>query len=175
MPEVAAIVDRYNAQSARDGWRAECDAALLFESDRLTALLSIWNAVRGERPLPRRSDFSARILARHLAHITFVERLQSPGMARRYRFRLFGTALGRYTGDWTGRWLDDALPAVFLPSWLAAYDAAIAAHVPLRFVARFRAEPLEHVRAETLVAPLGDDAATASGLLISVAYSPYVA
>ena len=40
---------------------------------------------------------------------------------------------------------------------------------------RFRAEHLQHVQAETLVAPLGDGSGTANGLLISVVYSPFVA
>ncbi len=175
MPDVAAIAKRFNAQSARGKWQAVCDAALEFESDRLANLLGIWRTVRGERTLPERTDFTARSLARHLAHLTFVERVEEPGKARGYRFRLFGSALAQYTGDWTGKDLEDSLPEQFLPSWLAAYDATIEACVPLRFVAQFRAEHLQHIKAETLVAPLGGETGAATGLLISVVYSPLVA
>ena len=131
--------------------------------------------MRGDRVLAERADFTARILAKHLSHLTFVERVETAGKERRYRFRLFGSALAQYTGDWTGKFLDESVPAHFQPSWFATYDAVIAARVPLRFVSRFRAEHLHHIQAETLIAPLGDNSGTANGLLISVVYSPFVA
>lgn len=175
MTDVSAICERFNAQSAQEKWQAVCDNALVFESRRLADLLGIWQSVRGDRPLPDRADFTARLLAKHLSHLTFVERVETPGQERRYRFRLFGTALAQYTGDWTGRFLDESIPAHFQPSWLSTYDTVIAARVPLRFVSRFRAEHLHHIQAETLIAPLGDASGTANGLLVSVVYSPFVA
>jgi hypothetical protein len=174
MTDVSAICERFNAQSAQEKWQAVCDNALAFESAKLVDLLGIWRSVRGDRALPERADFTARVLAKHLSTLTFVERVETPGQERRYRFRLFGSALAQYTGDWTGKFLDDCVPPAFQPSWFATYDTAIAACVPLRFVSRFRAEHLQHVQAETLIAPLGDGG-VANGLLISVAYSPFVA
>lgn len=175
MTDVSGICERFNAQSAQEKWLAVCDSALAFESGKLADLLGIWKSVRGDRTLPERADFTARILAKHLANLTFVERVETPGRERRYRFRLFGSALAQYTGDWTGQFLDDNVPPAFQPSWLATYDTVIEARVPLRFVSRFRAEHLHHVQAETLIAPLGSDSGTANGLLISVVYSPFVA
>jgi hypothetical protein len=165
----------FNAAASREGWPTFCDPTCAFEDARLAALLDIWRAVRGARALPRRADFSARSLARHLQHLTFVERVVGDGGAWRYRFRLFGSALAFVTGDWTGRFLDEAVPDVFLPSWLATYDTALAMAEPLRFTARFRASHLEHILAESLVAPLADDSGTPAGLLVSVNYSPAVA
>jgi hypothetical protein len=173
MSDVSAICEMFNAQSVRDRWQAACDSTLAFENGRLAELLEIWRSVRGARSLPERTDFSARILVRHLASLSFVECVASPGCARRYRFRLFGSALAEVTGDWTGRFLEEAVPPQFQASWFAAYDAVIAARVPMRFVAQFRAEHLQHVRAETLLAPLGSEAG-ATGLLVSVVYSPQV-
>ena len=118
---------------------------------------------------------AARVLAKHLQHMTFVDYLTQPGGARRYRFRLFGSALARHTGDLTGKFLDEAIAAPFLPSWLATYDTAIEMRVPLRFTARFRAAHLEHIAAESLVAPLADGSGAACGLLVSVNYTPVVA
>jgi len=175
MTDVSALCERFNAQSAQEKWQAVCDSALVFDSGRLADLLRIWQSVRGDRALPERADFTARILAKHLPNLTFVERVETPGQERRYRFRLFGSALAQYTGDWTGRFLDDSIPAAFQQSWLATYDTVIAARVPLRFVSRFRAEHLQHVQAETLIAPLGGGSGTAKGLLVSVVYSPFVA
>jgi len=173
MSDVSAICERFNAQSAREEWQTACDSTLAFESGRLVDLLGIWQSVRRDRALPERADFTARVLAKHLSTLTFVERVETPGQERRYRFRLFGSGLAQYTGDWTGKFLDESVPPVFQPSWFATYDTAIAAGVPLRFVSRFRAEHLQHVQAETLIAPLGDGGA-ANGLLISVVYSPFV-
>jgi hypothetical protein len=172
---VSSASERFNALAVREKWPTLCDERLDFESDRLAELLDIWQGVRGTRPLPQRADFSARVLARHLRHLTFVERLVQPDGTRRYRFRLFGSALATHTGDLTGKFLDEAIPAVFLPSWTASYDTAIEMRMPLRFTARFRATHLEHIMAETLAAPLADASGAASGLLVSVNYSPVVA
>lgn len=175
MSDVSTICERFNAQSGQEKWQAVCDSALVFDSSKLAGLLGIWQSVRGDRSLPERADFTARVLAKHLSHLTFVERVETAGQERRYRFRLFGTALAQYTGDWTGKFLDESVPARFQHSWFATYDAVIAACVPLRFVSRFRAEHLHHIQAETLIAPLGDASGTANGLLVSVVYSPFVA
>lgn len=161
--------DRFNALSVAERWHTQCDATLGFENERLAALLGIWRGAAKDA-LPRREDFTARMLAKHLRHLTFVERQDG-----RYRFRLFGSALAEMTGDWTGKFLDEAVPAQFRPSWTATYDATIETRAPLRFTARFRASHLDHVMAETFVAPLADDGGAASGLMISVAYSPVVA
>jgi hypothetical protein len=165
--------DRMNARSAAEGWPTRCDATLAFEDQRLAALLAIWREAGGGR-MPRREDFTARMLGKHLQHLTFVEMAQG-----RYRFRLFGTALARFTGDWTGKFLEEAVPEVFLPSWRATYDTVVEACAPLRFTARFRAAELEHIAAETLAAPLAAPGAgpsdAVSGLLVSVAYAPAVA
>lgn len=175
LAQVSSASERFNALAAREKWPTLCDERLDFDSDRLADLFDIWQSVRGARPLPQRADFSARVLARHLQHLTFVDCLSAAGGTRRYRFRLFGSALARHTGDLTGKFLDEAIPAAFLPSWLATYDTAIEMRAPLRFTARFRAAHLEHIMAESLVAPLADASGAASGLLVSVNYSPVVA
>jgi hypothetical protein len=166
---MSSPVERFNARAGAERWPTECDAALAFEDERLMALLSIWrDAAKGA--LPRREDFTARMLGKHLRHLTFVEHADG-----RYRFRLFGSALSRFTGDWTGRYLDEAVPKQFLPSWLATYDTTLEARAPLRFIARFRPAELAHIKAETLAAPLADAGGVANGLLVSVAYMPVVA
>ncbi len=175
LAQVSSASERFNAQAVRGKWATLCDERLNFDSDRLLALLDIWHSVRGTRPLPQRADFAARVLSKHLQHLTFVDRLAQPGGGRRYRFRLFGSALARHTGDLTGKFLDEAVAAPFLASWLATYDTAIEMRAPLRYTARFRAAHLEHVMAESLVAPLAGETGAADGLLISVNYSPVVA
>jgi hypothetical protein len=158
-----------NARSAAEGWPAHCDATLAFEEARLLELLAIWRAA-GRGSLPRREDFTARMLSKHLQHLTFVEVADG-----RFRFRLFGTALARVTGDWTGKFLDEAVPADLAPGMREAYGTAVEARAALRYVSRFRAAALNHIVAETLVAPLAVDGGAVGGLLISCAFKAFVA
>jgi hypothetical protein len=174
LAQLISAAEEFNARSAREHWAAVCDDKLIFESPKLAQLRDIWLSVRGEREMPRREDFTARNFGKHLRHLTFVERVEEGG-SRRYRFRLFGSALGRYIGDSTGKYLEEVVPQQFIESWLATYDLVIATRKPHRFVARFRAEHLEHVTAETLVAPLAGDVGKPWGLMVSVIYSPFVA
>jgi hypothetical protein len=166
-------VDDFNARSAREQWHTHCDEKLIFDSPKLAQLRDIWMAVRGTREIPKREDFTARILGKYLQYLTFVEREEKDG-ARRYRFRMFGSALARFIGDSTGKYLDEVVPENFATSWYATYDLAVETRKPLRFVSRFRAAELEHVMAECLVAPLAGDDGKPWGLLVSVVYSPVV-
>jgi len=174
LAQTPSEVDQFNARAERDQWHTYCDERLIFDSPKLAQLRDIWIMVRGERQMPRREDFTARILGRHLQHLTFVERVGENGN-RRYRFRMFGSGLARFIGDSTGKFLEDVVPANFAVTWFATYDLAINARKPLRIVSRFRATELEHVVAECLVAPLAGDDGAPWGLLVSVVYSPAVA
>ncbi len=168
-----SAIDEFNARSAREQWHALCDERLVFDSPKLADLRNIWKTVCGDREMPKRENFTARILGRHLQNLTFVERLEE-NSRRRYRFRLFGSALARYIGDSTGKYLEEVVPKMFIASWFATYDLVVETRRPLRFVARFRAAHLEHVVAETLVAPLAGESTKPWGLLVSVIYSPVV-
>jgi hypothetical protein len=173
LAQALSEVDQFNARAEREQWHTQCDEKLIFDSPKLAQLRDIWTMVRGERQMPRREDFTARILGRHLQHLTFVERVEEDGK-RRYRFRMFGSALARFIGDSTGKFLEEVVPRIFIESWLATYDLAIDTRKPLRFITRFRAAELEHVIAECLVAPLAGDEGKPWGLLVSVVYSPVV-
>ena len=176
LAKLSSPSDRFNARCAAERWPTHCDPTLAFEDERLAALLAIWRAAGAPGGgLPRREDFTARMLGKQLQHLTFVEIVEG-----RYRFRLFGTALSRFTGDWTGKFLDEAVAEPMLTSWLATYDTAVEARAPLRYTSRFRAAELAHIAAETLIAPLAGaegsgGAGGVGGLLISVAYTAVVA
>lgn len=171
--ETMSAVEAFNARAARERWQTECDDKLVFDSPKLAELREIWRAVAAGRAMPLREDFTARILGRYLQYLTFVERVEE-GASRRYRFRLFGSALSRYIGDSTGKFLEEVVPPQFAASWYATYDLAIGTRRPLRFVSRFRAAELEHVQAECLVAPLAGESGVPWGLLVSVVYLPVV-
>ena len=168
--KIRSLPDRLNAQAKREHWPTLCDDRLVFDDPRLNDLSVLWHAVRGSRVLPQRTDFTARALLRHLRDILFVE-LVPP---HRYRFGFHGSGLARYTGDWTGKLLDDAVPAKFRDSWYASYDATLEQGAPLRFVSHLHAFDLDYMTAETLLAPLGDASGAPCGLLVSVVYTPRV-
>ncbi|MBS0472292.1 MAG: PAS domain-containing protein [Proteobacteria bacterium] len=160
-------IDTYAARALRGGWPTACDPQLEFRAGQLVELLGIWHSVRGDRTLPERRDFSARTLKSHLRDLAFVER-----SGARYRVGYYGSGLVRYSGDLTGKHLDEVIPAHQLEAWHAAYDTALSAATPLRFVSQLRAFRLEHMSAESLVAPLADAEGRAAALLISVVYGP---
>lgn len=160
-------IDAYTARATVAGWPSLCDPLLEFRAGQLAGLLEIWRTVRGERALPERRDFTARTLKSHLRDIAFIERTGG-----RYRVGYFGSGLARYGGDLTGKHLDEVVAAQYLDAWHAAYDTTLAAAAPLRFVARLRAFRLEHMSAESLVAPLAGADGRPTGLLVSVVYGP---
>lgn len=164
----------FKARADRDGWAVVCDENLVFNNAKLKAVLDIWQTVRGTRPLPMRADFTARILLLHLPDIAFIERLIGADGARRYRFRLVGSAQAATAGDFTGKFLDEVIPAANIESWLLAFDSVLAMRQPLRIVSRFRALDLAYMTAESFIAPLGDANGVPCGLLTSVAYTPHV-
>ena len=164
-----------NARAAREGWTLRCDDSLAFADARLTDLAQIWHAVRGTRDLPRRADFTARALARQLRDIAFLDCLPQPGAPHCYRFGFHGSGLARYTGDWTGKFLDEIVPLRHLAVWQLAYDTGLAHGAPLRIVSRITAFGLDYMNAECFVAPLGDADGTPCGLLSSVSYTPRIA
>src|SRR6185437_7623216 len=116
LAEAATAVDAFNACAAREDWSTMCDEKMVFGSPKLAELRDIWKAVRGTREMPRREDFTARILGKHLQRLTFVEGVREDGR-RRYRFRMFGSGLAQYIGDSTGKFLEEVAPESFIASW----------------------------------------------------------
>jgi hypothetical protein len=173
LAQTPSEVDQFNARAERGQWHTQADEKLIFDSPKLALLRDIWLMVRGDRKMPRREDFTARILGRQLQGLTFVERVEADG-AHRYRFRMFGSGLARFIGDCTGKFLEEVVPENFVVTWYATYDLAVDTGKPLRFVSRFRAAELEHVQAECFVAPLAGEAGKVWGLLVSVIYSAVV-
>jgi hypothetical protein len=173
LAQVSSAADEFNARAERENWSTICDEKLSFDSPKLAELREVWRAVRGAREMPKREDFTARILGKHLQRLTFVECVRENG-ARRYRFRLFGSGLAQYIGDSTGKYLEEVVPETFIASWLATYDLVMETRKPMRFLSRFRASHLDHVAAECLVAPLAGEGSEPWGLMVSVVYSPVV-
>jgi hypothetical protein len=129
---------------------------------------ALWHERAALRPLPRRSDFTARMLAPFLVNMTIVERLAAP-QGWRYRYRLFGRGLAERMGDCTGKDMVEVLPAQKIPLWRAAYDQVMAAGEPVHFLSPFGLPGQEHWMIETVLAPIAAEDDTPLGFL-GVAY-----
>lgn len=168
-PATQDVADTLNARAARLGWPIRASSALQFDRPELNHLRDVWFEKAAGRPMPFRSDFDLRALKTNLTNIVILQR-EPDGRRHRYRIRLVGSEIVRQMGrDTTGTYLDECVPAEVLPRWLAVYDAAMDAGVPLRFKVHYELQQIDHLVSESLHAPMLDDQARPT-MLLSCAY-----
>ena len=161
----------FNAAAMREGWHSLCDPALQFAHPELLKLLALWRANAGESTIPLRRVMSARMLKSVLRDVAIYERIARPEEVRRYRVRLMGTGFAHIVGDLTGKFIDEAIAAEFVPRWHAALDATLGAHAPLRFVGREDTNGMIFLTGEFFSAPLMADDGEVNLVLGSARYS----
>jgi hypothetical protein len=143
----------FNAMSLAEGWAGICDPTLAFRRGELATLSALWRQAAGDAPAPKRSDMKPSLLKFYLPHVVIYERVGS-GPTRRYRVRLMGTQFAQVMGELTGKFLDDELPAPFMPRWNAALDAVLNSAQPLRFISRSDTANKSYLVGEFFEAPL---------------------
>ncbi|HEY1612141.1 MAG TPA: PAS domain-containing protein [Rhizomicrobium sp.] len=166
-----AIAASYNARAAREGWPTICDAGLSFLRPELKGLLEIWRAEAGIGGIPRRRAISHRSLRGLLARIAIYERSGGLELDARYRVRLIGSEFAEIMGDLTGKYLDEAIPAAYLPRWHTALDASLIAAAPLRFLTRSDTAGKNFLIAEYFEAPLLSECGEMTIILGAAYYS----
>lgn len=126
---------------------------------RLKELYAYWNARRGDRRMPRRSDIDPPLDLRHLLGRLLLADVVRPGnaMPARFRFRLVGSELAQEASvDMTGRWLEEFPHAVYREYMTVNYGIVAATGQPRRTLRHFVAD--DRVWSyEALVLPLGHD------------------
>lgn len=158
-------------RAARDGgWHSLCDATAKFSHPDLTRLLALWRSEAGENAIPPRRTMSPRLLKSFLRDVAIYERV-GEGEGRRYRVRLMGTAFAQILGDLTGKFIDEAVAADFVPRWHASLDATLGAAAPLRFLGREDTKGMTFLTGEFFSAPLLADDGQANLLLAAARYS----
>lgn len=167
-----ATVEALNALNARAkaaGWGIVAGPAEGFEHPPLNDAAALWREKAAGRDIPARADMTARAMKPFMPQMTLIERLDDGGM-QRYRIRLHGSVLARYSGDATGKWLEDVVDQQRIGSFIALYDTVIALRMPLRIATRYQAPELDYLDGESFVAPLSVPTCT-TPLILSVTYA----
>ncbi|MFC4272292.1 PAS domain-containing protein [Sneathiella chungangensis] len=76
-------------------------------SPNLLEIRDYWTALKKDREIPARGDFSPASIARHLPIVSLTDVFYNP---LRFRYRLLGTRITELAGrNATGKWLDEEL------------------------------------------------------------------
>jgi hypothetical protein len=159
-------IEAYNERSKASGWTITCGPAAGFRQPELAKALALWRTKANGRSMPMRADMTARVMKPFLRQMSIVERVGTPS---RYRVRLHGSKLASYTGDKTGRFLEDVLPPGRAAGYAAVYDTMLELLVPLRLVIAYQAPKIDYLAGESLIAPLAAAGRT-SPLILSVTF-----
>ncbi len=159
----------FNALAGREGWPTLCDHTVRFTRAELVSLLALWRQKAQACGLPTRADMTPRVLKPFLRDIAIYERVPHASGGHRYRVRVVGDTFAHVMGDLIGKFIDDAVPAKFLPRWIASLDATLAAAAPLRFLSRSDTNDMSFLVAEYFSAPLAGPDGTPS-LVLGVAH-----
>jgi hypothetical protein len=121
---------------------------------RLTfRLLSYWNRIRGERPLPCLSDVNIEEI-KELWYFSFTIDLREPV----HRFHYFGSSLSDiFQEDYTGRSVQELVDEdVVVNNTIGFYERAVVSREPVMEAASFVLDAGE-VRYRSIIVPLSSD------------------
>jgi hypothetical protein len=170
--EEAALLEALIALNERQkaaGWTFVCAPAECFDHAALADMHALWREKANGQPMPARSDLTARAMKTFMPHMSLLERVNDEGRDR-YRVRLHGSVLARYSGDATGKWLEDVVDASRIGSYVGIYDNVMQWHQPLRVISRYQAPELDYLDGESFVAPLSVPT-SATPIILSVTYA----
>jgi len=171
MVEGNAPGERYTQMAQENGWVGLCDPTLNFRAPELLELCRQWHELKGAGEIPKRADFTPRVLKNSLPHLAIYERVNCPTLGKRYRVRLMGTSFAQILGDLTGKFVDEAVPAAVLPRWYGALDATLGTRAPLRFLGREDTNDMSFLTGEFFSAPLLSDDGQMTMVIGSARYS----
>jgi len=157
-------------RAAREKWYYFCDPTLAFSNSSYTQFLSLWQSKAGTRPMPTRSELSARDLKDFLRDIVVFQR--DAVRPSHYVWRLIGTKITEITGPNTGKTFEETLPADHIARWVECGDLILDGGQPMRFVGRVRLKGREYLDAENLFVPLANDSGEPTFVMGLCRYTP---
>ncbi|HKQ45438.1 MAG TPA: PAS domain-containing protein [Rhizomicrobium sp.] len=152
---VLNAVKALNQRAAREKWYYYCDPTLAFGDSQHAKFLALWQSKAGARPMPARSDMTARDLKDFLRDIVVFQR--DAVKPSHYVWRLIGTKITEITGHHTGKTFEDTLSPDHVGRWIDTADLILESGQPLRLVGRVRLTGREYLDAENLFVPLAND------------------
>ncbi len=131
----------------------------------LRQLFQYWDEKRGHRPAPSRDDIDPAQMVECLPNVFLIDVEEEP---RRYRVRLMGTALVRWSGrDLTGCRVDEITDQV-----LAALDELVMMWEPWLVTGEYEKKTDRVIVYELLALPLSSDGATVNMILGGITQMP---
>ena len=155
----------------------ESDPAYFRETEAsglLAEFLAIWRSVKGERPMPLRSEIRLeRIGARLAPHVLILE-VEPASDAGRHRFRITlagEAARALFTNGTPGRYLDEMETLRSHPlkdQILAAFERVVETKTPQAYAGEFLGRDFRHYRYERIYCPVSEDGTRVTHLLGAV-------
>jgi hypothetical protein len=167
---VLAAARALNQKAAQQKWHHFCDPTLAFTNPTYEQFLSLWQRKAGSRPMPARSELTARDLKDFLRDIVMFQRVALNPSS--YTWRLIGTKVSEIAGHKTGKTFAETVPAEHLPRWIECGDLILDGGKPLRFLGRVHLEGREYLDAENLMVPLADDTGQPTFVMGLCHYTP---
>lgn len=134
--------------------RFRLDSSLRFIRPELRELTALWEEKRAGRIAPDRADFSPFVLRPYLPRILIYEVVSSE-TERRFRIRLYGTLISRYSGrDPTGKFVDEIMSEQAYTDFNRGLSWAADEARPLRAVGSYYFVDRSFVTFESVTLPL---------------------
>lgn len=131
-------------------------------------LLTCWDHVRASRPLPAWKDVPLDDLSRQLDTLMFLDAVADAGETR-FCIRFLGRRLAEsYGGDFTGRYLDEAIPPAWRENAMRTYRQALTVGKPVYNVVETQDRDAKRVRMERLLLPFTSNGGGADRILASI-------
>lgn len=143
------------------------DFTLKFQTPALRNMHEVWERKRGDRTMPRRSDFSMQDLAQVLPQTGIIDLMPGRDGPRLF-VRLNGSALDHFFAPLTGRYIDEAVSPYFAERWKQNFMVCIEANRTLRSVSRIGFKHQLYLIGESVLLPLSEDGETPSGVLYAI-------
>src|ERR1700744_3614885 len=116
-----AGIAAFNARAQDCGWPFTLTTAQDFEHPKLTAMAALWHETARGRAMPERAELTARVMKPFLSNMSLLEKVERDD-GPHWRVRLHGSALARYSGDGTGKFLEEVVLGDRAAGYAALYD-----------------------------------------------------
>lgn len=146
------------------------DPDLKFTRPELRALAALWEQQRGSRAIPDRADFSPFVLQPYLPRVLIYEVMQD-GEQRRFRIRLYGTLISKYSGrDPTGKYVDEIMSPQAYEDFNRGLSWATDNRKPLRAAGSYHFVDRSFVKFESITMPLSLRGSSEVSQLLNITY-----